>query len=146
MNTMHSIKTLSFFDTSNTSLYAGIAAAGTFLNAFLGGYDNMVESLVWFMVIDFTLGFLAAGKAKSIDSHVMFWGGINKFLVLTMVGIGVLLDGVTGMSEPYIRTTIIWFYLGREGISIVENYGKLGLPLPEFISTLLEQLKSKGEK
>ena len=94
MNDLHSFKTLSFFDTSNTGLYAGIAAAGTFFNAFLGGYDNMLEALVWFMAIDFCIGFLAAGKAKAIDSHVMFWGGINKFLVLMMVGIGVLLDGV----------------------------------------------------
>lgn len=106
----------------------------------------MVQALVVFMAADFVLGFTAAGKAHKINSHVMFWGGVNKLLVLVFVGLGVVLDGLVGLPEPYIRTAIIWFYIGREGLSIVENYGKLGLPLPGFVAALLEQLKEKGDK
>ena len=112
-----------------------LAAAGTFLNWWFGGFDK----------IDFALGFLAAAKSRTIDSQVMFWGGVNKVLVLVFVGFGVVLDGIVGTPEPYIRTAIIWFYIGREGLSIVENYGKMGLPLPEFITAVLNQLKDKGE-
>ena len=57
-----------------------------------------------------------------------------------------MLDGALGLSEPYIRTVVIWFYLGREGLSIVENYGKMGLPLPSVVVGILEQLKEKGDK
>ena len=123
-----------------------LAMVGTFLNSFLGGFDNMVQALIWFMALDFLLGFLAAWKGGRTDSNVMFWGGVNKVLVLVMVGIGVILDGLVGMPEPYIRTAVIWFYIGREGLSIVENYGKMGMPLPPAIEKALEQLKGKGDK
>lgn len=62
-----------------------------------------------------------------------------------MVGVGVILDRLVGMSDPYIRTAVIWFYIGREGLSIVENYGKMGMPLPPAIAKALEQLKGKGD-
>jgi toxin secretion/phage lysis holin len=124
---------------------AVLAAIGTGLNVWLGGFDNMVQALVAFMAVDFLLGFLAAGKAGKIDSHIMFWGGVNKLLVLVMVGVGVILDGLIGTNEPYIRTAVIWFYIGREGLSVVENYGKMDLPLPKFIKTALEQLKQRGD-
>ena len=125
---------------------AAVASVGTFFTGWLGGWDNMVKALIWFMAIDFALGFIASLKAHKTDSKVMLWGGINKVLVLVFVGVGVILDRLVGMPEPYIRTAIIWFYIGREGLSIVENYGKIGLPLPSFVPKLLEQLKEKGDK
>lgn len=125
---------------------AAVASAGTFFTGLLGGWDKMVQALIWFMAIDFALGFIASLKAHKTDSKVMLWGGINKVLVLVFVGVGVILDRLVGMPEPYVRTAIIWFYIGREGLSIVENYGKIGLPLPSFVPKLLEQLKDKGDK
>ena len=134
------------YGAEGAGISAVVAAAGTVFSACLGGWDKMVQALVIFMAADFVLGFTAAGKAHKINSHVMFWGGVNKLLVLVFVGLGVVLDGLVGLPEPYIRTAIIWFYIGREGLSIVENYGKLGLPLPGFVAALLEQLKEKGDK
>lgn len=127
------------------TIYLIIAAVGTAFNAFIGGWDGMVQALIWFMALDFIFGFLAAIKNKNVDSHVMFWGGVNKFIVLAMVGIGVLLDRLTGFNDPYIRTVVIWFYIGREGISILENASKLGLPVPDIVKSALEQLKDKGD-
>ncbi len=123
---------------------AALAGIGTALNAWLGGFDNMAQALVALMAVDFLLGFLAAAKEGRVDSRVMFWGGVNKMLVLVLVGVGVLLDGLTGSSEPYLRTAVIWFYIGREGLSIVENYGKMGLPLPGVLKTALIQLHDGG--
>lgn len=121
-----------------------IALAGTFLNWVLGGFDKMLQALILFMVLDFALGFLAAWKNKCVNSHAMFWGGINKILVIVFVGVGVVLDWLLGMPDPFIRTGIIWFYIGREWISITENYGKMGLPLPPFVSGVLEQINSQS--
>ncbi len=123
-----------------------LAVIGTALNWWLGGWDQMIQALVAFMAVDFVLGFLAAAKAGSLDSNVMFWGGVNKLLVLMFVGVGVILDRLTGLATPTIRTAVIWFYIGREGLSITENYGKLGLPLPEAIKAALEQISKKSGK
>lgn len=125
---------------------AAVAAAGTVGNLIFGGWDGMVKALVAAMAIDFLLGILAAVKTQTVDSHVMFWGGVNKILVLVFVAFGVVLDGALGLGEPYIRTVIIWFYLGREGLSVVENSAKLGMPWPQGVVNILEQLKEKGDK
>lgn len=125
---------------------AAVAAVGTVGNLIFGGWDGMVKALVAAMAIDFLLGILAAVKTQTVDSHVMFWGGVNKILVLVFVAFGVILDGALGLGEPYIRTVIIWFYLGREGLSVVENSAKLGMPWPRGVVGILEQLKEKGDK
>lgn len=125
---------------------ATLAVIGTFITSALGGWDIMIKALMWFMVADFLTGIIAACKLHTTDSHVMFWGGVNKLLVLVMVAMAVILDGVFGMPEPYVRTMVIWFYIGREGLSLVENYGKMGLPLPTFIKTMLKQIAEQADK
>ena len=120
------------------------AAAGTALNWLLGGWDLMVQALIAFMALDFVLGFAASVKNHTTDSQVMFWGGVNKVLVLGLVGVGVLLDSLLGAGEPYIRTAVIWFYIARELLSILENYGKLGNNIPPILKTVLAQLQEKG--
>ena len=120
------------------------AAAGTALNWLLGGWDLMVQALIAFMALDFVLGFAASVKNHTTDSQVMFWGGVNQVLVLGLVGVGVVLDGLLGAGEPYIRTAVIWFYIARELLSILENYGKLGNNIPPILKTVLAQLQDKG--
>lgn len=119
------------------------AAAGTALNWLLGGWDLMVQALIAFMALDFVLGFAASVKNHTTDSQVMFWGGVNKVLVLGLV-VGVVLDSLLGAGEPYIRTAVIWFYIARELLSILENYGKLGNNIPPILKTVLAQLQDKG--
>lgn len=120
------------------------SAAGTALNWLLGGWDLMVQALIAFMALDFVLGFAASIKNHTTDSQVMFWGGVNKVLVLGLVGVGVVLDSLLGAGEPYIRTAVIWFYIARELLSILENYGKLGNNIPPILKTVLAQLQEKG--
>ena len=130
------------YGAEGAKISATVAILGTFSNIILGGYDKILSLLVFLMASDFILGILVAIKAKRLNSKVMFWGGINKILVLMLVALAVRLDSVLPIAEPYIRTAVIWFYSGREGLSLVENYGKIGLPLPPFLVNLLEQLKN----
>ena len=78
------------------------AALGTCANFLLGGWDLMVQALIAFMALDFVLGFAASVKNHTTDSQVMFWGGVNKVLVLGLVGVGVVLD-----SLPYVVTLAV---------------------------------------
>lgn len=123
------------------ALSSAVSLIGTGAMALFGGWDKPLKGLLLFMGMDFVLGVLAAMKNKELDSTVAFWGGINKLVVLSLVAVGVVLDGVLPLSEPYCRTGIIFFYIAREGLSLIENYGKLGGELPNFLKEMLAQLK-----
>ena len=139
-------KTVWNYGTEGAKISGGVAVIGTIFSSLLGGWDSMVQALIFFMVVDFALGFVASMKNQTTTSKAMLWGGFNKILVLVAVAMGVVLDTLFALPQPMVRTAIIWFYIGREGLSIVENYGKMGLPLPTFISKLLAQLKDTGDK
>lgn len=119
------------------------AAMGTIASAWLGGWDIALQVLVYLMVVDYITGLLGAIKRKSVDSEVMFWGGVRKGLILAVLALAVLLDTMVGNTEPILRTLAIYFYAGREGISVTENLGILGLPLPKALADVLTQVPKK---
>lgn len=121
------------------------AAAGTFIAAQLGGWDVAVSLLMYMMIADYVTGVLGAIKTKTLSSDVMFWGGIRKAIVMLVVFLAVQLDQFIGGQVPIFRTLAIYYYAGREGLSLVENFGVLGVPWPPAIKNALEQLKQKGE-
>lgn len=123
-----------------------LSAAATVVTQWLGGWDQALQALCVFMVLDFLLGVTAAIKAQELDSRVMFWGGVNKLLVLAFVAVGVVLDAILGLPDPWCRTAVVFFYIGREGLSLVENYGKLGGRLPSFLSKILQQLQDTADQ
>lgn len=123
-----------------------IALVGTFISAWLGGWDTALRVLVVLMVLDYVTGFLGAIKNHKVDSDVMFWGGIRKGVILAVVAIAVQLDQMVGNHEPILRTLTMYFYAAREGVSVTENFGILGVPLPLGVVKVLEQLQKKGEE
>jgi len=122
-----------------------IATCGTAVSCWLGGWDTALVVLVALMAFDYATGFLGAIKNKQVDSETMFWGGIRKGVILAVVSVAVLLDRLVGNAEPILRTLTIYFYVSREGISVTENLGILGVPLPPGISKVLSQLQEKGD-
>lgn len=122
---------------------AAIATVGTAVSAWLGGWDAALKVLVVLMIVDYATGLLGAIKNKQVNSEVMYWGGIRKGVILAVVAIAVLLDELVGNTEPIMRTLVIYFYVAREGLSVTENLGKLGVPLPPVIVRVLEQLQTK---
>lgn len=127
------------------SFGASIAAAGTAVSIFLGGWDIALKVLVYCLIADYVTGVLGAWKTKTINSEVMFWGGVRKAIVLVVIGLAVMLDQLIGNQAPIFRTMAMYFFIGREGLSILENIGIIGVKLPGFLRTALEQLQQKGD-
>ena len=121
------------------------AISGTVVSAWLGGWDAALNILIVGMVIDYVTGFLGAVKKKQVNSEVMFWGGIRKGAILAVVAMAVLLDRMVGNTDPILRTLVIYYYAAREGISVTENLGIIGVPLPPVFVKVLEQLQQKSE-
>jgi toxin secretion/phage lysis holin len=74
----------------------------------------------------------------------MYWGGFRKAAILVVIALATMFDSLASQDVPVFRTMAIYFYLSREGVSVVENLGQLGVPLPSFIKGFLEQLREKG--
>ena len=132
-------------NTREFSFSTAIAAFGTIVSFWLGGWDKALNVLIVLMVIDYVTGFLGAVKKHKVDSEVMFWGGIRKAIILAVLAVAVLLDQMVGNADPVLRTLAIYFYVAREGVSVTENLGILGVPLPPGIAKVLAQLQEKGD-
>lgn len=117
---------------------------GAILGAFLGGLTGLLTALIWLMIADYITGVLSAIKRKEVNSNVGFWGIVKKCLILLMVGVGNILDVYIITQGSTVRTAIIMFYAANDGISILENLTELGLPVPEKVRKILEQLR-EGE-
>lgn len=104
----------------------------------------LIQFLIILMTIDYITGLLTAIRLKKVSSEVMFWGGIRKGIVIVVVAIAAMCDNLLGMEPPVLRALAIYFYMGREGISILENIANLGVPLPAFIRNIFEQIKDRG--
>lgn len=139
------INVLWSYGSLGAAIGSATATIGTALVALFGGWDQPLKALLLFMVMDFIMGVLAAIHNKELDSKAALWGGVNKIAVLCFVAMGVMLDGILPISEPYCRTAIIFFYIAREGLSLIENYGKMGGELPSFLCEILAQMKDRGD-
>lgn len=110
----------------------------------LGGWDIAVQSLLIFIVIDYITGICKALYNKELNSSVGAKGIIKKVGYLLIVALAVILDKIAGNTGA-IRTLVIYFFVANEGLSILENWGSMGLPLPKKLIDALEQLKKEEE-
>ena len=119
---------------------------GGWLGYFLGGCDGLLYALVVFVVVDYMTGVMCAINNKTFSSAVGLKGICWKVLVFLLVGIANVLDVQVIGTGSVLRTAVIFFYISNEGISLLENAGHLGLPIPEKIKVVLEQLHDRAEK
>ena len=122
------------------------AAIGGYLGFFVGGVDGLMTALIIFMVIDYITGLMCAIADKKLSSEVGFKGICRKVLIFMLVGIANILDVQVIGTGSVLRTAVIFFYLSNEGISLLENAGHLGLPIPEKLKKVLEQLHDRSEE
>lgn len=121
-------------------------AIGGWLGWFLGGCDGLLYALIAFVAIDYLTGVLCAISDHTLSSEVGFRGIARKVLIFLLVGIGHILDTQVIGSGSVLRTAVIFFYISNEGVSLVENAAHLGLPIPEKLKDVLEQLHDRAEK
>lgn len=122
------------------------AAIGGWLGWFLGGCDGLLFALVAFVAVDYATGVMCAVTDRKLSSGVGFKGIFKKVLIFMLVGIGNILDVQVIGSGSVLRTAVIFFYISNEGVSLLENAGHLGLPIPEKMKEILEQLHSRDGK
>ena len=126
-------------------IQVAFTALGGFLGWFLGGVDGFLYALIAFVVIDYITGVMCAIADKSLSSEVGFKGICRKVLIFLLVGIANVLDVQVIGTGSVLRTAVIFFYISNEGVSLLENAAHLGLPVPEKIKTVLEQLHDRAE-
>ena len=121
------------------------SAVGGWLGYFLGGCDGLLYALIAFVVIDYITGVMCAIINKQLSSEVGFKGIFRKVLIFLLVGIANIIDVQVIGTGAVLRTAVVFFYISNEGVSLLENAGHLGLPIPEKIKTVLEQLHDRAE-
>ena len=129
-----------------TGIQLAFTAFGGFLGWFLGGVDGFLYALIAFTVIDYITGVMCAIANHTLSSEVGFKGICRKVLIFLLVGIANILDIHVIGSGSVLRTAVIFFYISNEGVSLLENAAHLGLPVPEKIKTVLEQLHDRSTK
>ena len=122
------------------------SALGGWLGYFLGGCDGLLYTLLAFTAMDYITGIMCAVNDHTLSSEVGFRGICRKVLIFMLVGIANILDADVIGTGSVLRTAVIFFYISNEGVSLLENAAHLGLPVPEKIKTVLEQIHDRAEK
>ncbi|PFD98930.1 holin [Bacillus sp. AFS023182] len=122
-----------------------IAAFGGFCGYFFGGWDAMLQILVTMAAIDYITGMIAAGYNGELKSKIGFKGIAKKVVLFLIVGVAAQLDTVFG-SNSAIREATIFFFMGNELLSILENAGRMGIPLPQALTNAVEILGGKQKQ
>ncbi len=120
---------------------AMFAVGATLLQFLFGGWSLPLQILTAFIVIDYLSGIVAAFIDKRLDSRVGVRGIARKVGLLILVAVAHLLDVGTGMEAPILQTATTWFLIANEGISITENLGEIGVPIPKSLQEALRRLR-----
>ena len=129
-----------------TKLQMACAALGGWIGYFVGGMDGMLIALIVFMVLDYITGLMCAVMDKNLSSAVGFRGICKKVLILMLVGVANIMDVHVIGTGSALRGAVICFYLSNEGLSLLENAGHIGLPIPVKLKDVLAQLHNREDK
>ena len=138
--------------TTKNIVLAAVAGIGSILAEAFGGWDSFLKALVMFMTVDYITGMAVAlvfhksqkTASGGASSEVGYKGIVKKICMLLLVGLAVRVDTLSGTH--YVRNATIFFFLGNEGLSVIENLVLMGVPYPEFLKKALEAIREKGEK
>lgn len=126
-----------------TKVQGAVTALGGVIGYFVGGMDGLLTALIILMALDYVTGVMCAIVDKTLSSSIGFKGIFKKILIFMLVGVAHIIDlNVIGTGEA-LRSAVICFYLSNEGVSLLENAARLGLPIPEKLKTILAQLHDK---
>jgi toxin secretion/phage lysis holin len=116
-----------------------------FFGWIFGGIDSLIYALILFVVFDYITGLFLAFKEKKISSNIGFSGITKKNLIFIVVALASILDKYILNTGGSLREIIVLFYIANEGISVIENAGKLGLPIPQKLKDAIQKLNSNNK-
>ena len=122
------------------------AVIGGWLGWFLGECDGLMYALIAFVIADYVTGVMCAVSDTQLSSEVGFKGICRKVLIFVLVGMANILDMHVIGTGCVLRTAVLFFYISNEGVSVLENAGHLGLPVPARLLNVLEQLHEDAEQ
>lgn len=139
------------FKAVKTAILTGIGIAGSAIANLLGGWDTALQTIIIFMAIDYLTGLIVAGVFKKskktetggLESRVGWKGLCRKGMTLLIILVATQLDRMSGTDV--IRNAVIIGYIANEALSIIENAGLMGLPVPKFLQNAIDILKKKSE-
>ncbi|OKO89788.1 phage holin family protein [Geobacillus proteiniphilus] len=120
-----------------------VSLFGSFLSLFVGSVDSFIVILLALVIVDYLTGIAASAVEGKLSSQVGFRGIIRKLLIFVLVAASHLVDLAIGWNMHVIRDAIIFFYIANEFISIVENAGRAGVPIPSVLRKAIELLKDE---
>lgn len=122
----------------------GSVATGVMVGYLFGGWSLLLQILLIFMIIDQISGLFASYIEGKLSSKIGFKGIAKKVMIFFIVAVAHLIDQAMG-SGHMIRDAVVFFYLGNELLSFIENVGRAGIPLPAQFKNAVSILKGKGE-
>lgn len=120
------------------------AGVGALLYFLFGEFDIALQCLLMFIALDYMSGLIKAVINRELSSKTGLRGILKKVGFLIIVAVGVLVDRITGGSGT-VRSLVIYYFVANEGLSIIENLGQAGLPIPKSIKNTLKMLKNQGD-
>ena len=128
-------------------LKSAAAALGGLAGFLWGQMDGLMIALIAFICLDYITGILCGTVKRKLSSHASFVGLVKKALILVIVAVAHIVDTqILGGENSVFRSAACCLYIANEGLSILENCGKLGVPLPKKLRSVLEQLRDKDDK
>ncbi|CEG26021.1 phage holin family protein [Bacillus sp. B-jedd] len=123
----------------------GFTTVGGVFGYLFGGWSPLLQILLAFVIIDYLTGLIASGTEGKLSSKIGFRGIAKKVMIFCLIAVAHLVDRALGDGNM-VRDALIFFYLGNELLSIIENAGRTGLPVPDQIKSAVDVLKGRVSK
>lgn len=127
-----------------TVIEGGCIAVGAAIGWFLGEFNGFLIALIVFMGVDIVTGIIKAAIKHEVSSKISFQGLAKKVFIILVVGLANVIDTMIFKEAAVLRTSVIFFYIANEGISIIENMSGIGLPIPKKLINALAEIKKEG--
>jgi len=121
-----------------------VACLGTLATYLWGGWDTVIKALVVLVCLDYATGVIAAAVQGQLDSAIGARGIARKVMLFAVVAAATVVDRVGGLGEPVVRTITALWYAANEALSVLENAGEIGVPIPEKLCRMLARLRDQG--
>ncbi len=123
----------------------GIGFIGSYITYFFGGWSVLLDVLLFMVILDYVSGFIAGSIEKKLSSTIGFKGIARKIFIFLLVAVAHKVDQALNAPD-FFKNLTIFFYIANEGLSLVENMARIGVPVPKPLKKALIQIRSRSEE